>query len=297
MASALHSGSDADPFAKVKGLISSMIERLEKEAESDATEKAFCDKELSETNVKKADKTAEIDKLSTKIDQMSTRSAQLKGQVAALQNALTELAAAQSEMDKLRREEHASFLAAKADLEQGLAGVKMALKVLTEYYAKHKAHEAAQGSGEGIIGLLEVVESDFTKALAEAMAAEDSAANAYDKLSKENEIDKTMKEQDVKYKSKESADLDKATADETSDRAGVQAELDAVMEYLATLHKRCIVTGDVLGTSAESYAERKQRREAEIAGLKEALTILGGSAALLQESRSLHGVHLHQLSA
>merc|ERR550539_1545243 len=228
---------------------------------------------------------------------MTTRSAQLKGEVAALEKSLADLAASQAQMDKLRAEEHEQFLSNKADLEQGLAGVKMALKVLTEYYAKDKAHEAAQGSGEGIIGLLEVVESDFTKALAEAMASEESAQNAYEKLSKENEIDKTSKEQDVKYKSKESADLDKATADETSDRAGVQAELDAVMEYLATLHKRCIVTGDVLCTSAESYAERKRRREAEIAGLKEALTILEGSAALLQESRSLRGVHLHQLSA
>merc|ERR1712066_1107745 len=101
-----------------------------------------------------------------------------------------------AEMDKLRRDEHASFLAAKADLEQGLAGVKLALKILTEYYAKDKAHEAAQGAGEGIIGLLEVVESDFTKALAEAMASEEGAQNAYEKLSKENEIDKTTKEQD-----------------------------------------------------------------------------------------------------
>jgi len=295
MSSALHSGA-ADPFEKVKGLISAMIERLEGQAESDATEKAFCDKELSETNVKKADKTAEIDKMSTKIDQMSTRSAQLKGEIAALQNALTELTAAQAEMDKLRREENDAFKAAKADMEKGLSGVKLALKILTEYYAKDKAHSAAEGAGAGVIGLLEVVESDFSKALAEAMAAEEGAASAYDKLSKENEIDKTMKEQDIKYKTKEAADLDKATADETSDRSGVQAELAAVMEYLGTLEKRCIVTGAVLGTSAESYAERKQRREAEIAGLKEALSILEGSAALLQETRSLRGVHMHNLS-
>ena len=49
-------------------------------------------------------------------------------------------------------------------------------------------------------------------------------------------------------------------------------------EFFVTLHKQCIVTGDVLGTSAESHAERKQRQEAEIVGLKEALTILEGSA-------------------
>merc|ERR1712113_338277 len=221
-----------------------------------------------------------------------------KEEVARLQKELADLASSQAEMDKLRSQENTDYTQNKKDMEQGLAGVKLALKVLREYYAKDdKAHEAAQGAGEGIIGLLEVIESDFTKALAEAMASEEGAQNAYEKLSKENEIDKTTKEQDVKYKSKESADLDKATADETSDRSGVQAELDAVMEYLATLQKRCIVTGDVLGTSAESYAERKARREAEIAGLKEALTILEGSAALLQESRSLRGVHMHQLSA
>ena len=199
---------------------------------------------MSETNTKKVDKRAENNILSTKIDQMTTRSAQLKGEVATLQNALTELTAAQAEMDKLRRDEHTSFVAAKADLEQGLAGVKLALKVLTEYYVKDKAHQAAQDAGEGIIGLLEVVESDFTKALLKQWLQK-SAQNAYEKLSKENEIDKTSKEQDVKYKSKESADLDKATADESSDRSGVEAELNVVMEYLATLHKRCIVTGPV----------------------------------------------------
>ena len=33
----------ADPFAKVKGLISDMITKLEKEAEAEATEKAYCE--------------------------------------------------------------------------------------------------------------------------------------------------------------------------------------------------------------------------------------------------------------
>merc|ERR1719272_1865723 len=65
------SGSEDDVFAKVKGLIRDMIEKLNKEAEEDAGKKAFCDKELSESNAKKDDKTAEVEKLSTKIDQMT----------------------------------------------------------------------------------------------------------------------------------------------------------------------------------------------------------------------------------
>merc|ERR1719482_2326467 len=55
MDTAMHSNSK-DIFAKVKGLISDMIEKLLKEAEADATEKAFCDKEMAETEAKQSDK-------------------------------------------------------------------------------------------------------------------------------------------------------------------------------------------------------------------------------------------------
>merc|ERR1719401_3268476 len=192
-----------DPFAKIKGLISDMIARLENEADADASHKAYCDKELGETNVKHADKTAEIEKLSTSIDQMTARSAQLKEEVARLQKELAELAASQADMDKLRAQENEDYTKNKADLEQGIEGVKIALKVLRDYYANDdKAHEEAQGAGQGIIGLLEVIESDFTKTLAEMISTEEAAAAAYDKQTKENQITKTAKDQDVKHKSK-----------------------------------------------------------------------------------------------
>merc|ERR1712187_132801 len=217
-----------------------MIEKLEGEAEADATHKAYCDKELAESNQKKADKEGEIAKLSTKIDQMTARSAQLKSEVAGLQKALAELAASQSEMNKMRAEENAAFKKNKADMEQGLEGVKVALRVLNDYYAKSdKAHEAAEGAGHGIIGLLEVIESDFSKALAEFISVEETAAADYDKQSKENEIEKTTKEQDVKYKNAEASDLDQAIAEATSDRSGVQTELAAVQEYLDSLAAQC----------------------------------------------------------
>ena len=158
----------ADVFAKVKGLIHDMISKLESEVEADAIEKAFCDKELAETNLKKDDKTAEIEKLSAKIDKQKSQSAQLKEQVATLQAELAELTKTQAEMDKIRAEEKAVFEKSSAETEKALEGVKTALKVLNEYYSKaDKAHSAADGASTGIIGLLEVCESDFSKSLTE----------------------------------------------------------------------------------------------------------------------------------
>merc|ERR1719398_114311 len=272
-----------DPFAKVKGLIADMIETLESQAEADATEKAYCDKELAETNAKKDAKTNEIKKLSTKIDSMTSRAAQLKTEVAELEKSLSALAKAQAEMDKIRLEEKEAYTKAKAEMEAGIKGVRLALKVLRDYYAKDKAHAADEGGGAGIIGLLEVVESDFSKGLLEMTSTEENAQATYDQETKDNEIEKTTKEQDIKYKSEEAAGLEKATAEATSDRSGVQEELDAVLEYLKGIEDRCIA-------KPESYEERVARREAELAGLKEALSILENETSFLQlKKRTLRG--------
>jgi chromosome segregation ATPase len=280
------SASGEDPFAKIKGLISDMISKLEEESSADASHKAFCDKEISENEEKEADKQAEIDKLSTKIDQWSARSAQLKNEVASLQSALADLAKSQAHMDEIREQEKSTYTTAKAELEQGLEGVKLALKILNEYYAKEgKAHTAAE-AGSGIIGLLEVIESDFSKNLAEITATEEAAVQEYEQVTKENEVDKTNKEQDVKYKVQEFKNRDKEIAEGKADRQSVQKELDAVQAVLKSLHAQCDET-------VTPYEELKARREAEIAGLKQALEILEGESVLLQSGRRLRSVERH----
>merc|ERR1719199_540109 len=214
MSSALKlSAGSADPFAKVKGLIVDMISTLEQEAEEDATQKAYCDKEMSETTAKHDDLTAESDSLSTKIDQKKSASAKLKEEVATLQNELAAMAKAKADADALRAEEKAAYDKNSAEMAQGIKGVKMALKVLKDYYAKaDKSHGSADGAGSGIIGLLEVCESDFTKGLTEMTAAEQTAASEYEAYSKQDEIDTAAKGQDEKYKTKEAKGLDKDTA-------------------------------------------------------------------------------------
>merc|ERR1719356_751631 len=197
-------------------------------------------------------------------------------------------------MDKLRQEQKAAYDAGKADLEKGIAGIQLALKILNEYYAADgKAHEAAEGAASGIIALLETVEADFSKNLAQITADEEAAAAAHETATKENEIDRTAKEQSVKYKSQESKSLDKSSAELTADRNGVQAELDAVSEYLSKIEAACI-------ERAETYSARVERRAAEIAGLKQALEILESETALVQRQakhRTLRGARHSTLQA
>jgi septal ring factor EnvC (AmiA/AmiB activator) len=286
MSSAIRLNHGADVFAKIKGMIADMIEKLEQEQAEAAELKQWCDKEIGESTAKQEETNALHEKLTTKFDKASSRSAQLKEEVATLQKELAELSATQSEMDKIRAEEKATFEKNHPEMEQGLKGVKLALKILNDYYAKaDKAHGSSDGAGSGIIGMLEVIESDFTKGISEMVAAEQTAAATVEKETKENAIEKTTKGQDVKYKTKEAAGLDKKAAELSTDIEGVKSELDAVNDYLASLEKKCTY-------KVESYADRKARREAEINGLKEALDILENETAFVQTA-SLRGVRKH----
>merc|ERR1719234_2350556 len=174
---------NADPFAKVKGLLSNMITRLITEAQEEASHKAFCDKETASNEEKRNKLQAEDKKLSTRIERAEAGIANLKQQIAELQQALADIALSQKEMDSMRQSEHTEFIKEEADFQEGLRGIRGALKILREYYQDEGAafvqapatstHSASSDSGNGIISILEVAESDFARSLAEAQAAED----------------------------------------------------------------------------------------------------------------------------
>jgi len=288
----------ADPFKKIKGLVSDMIMKLEKEAEEEATEKAYCDEQMAKTEAKKAELDDTVAKLTNKIDRKSARSAGLKEEVVELDAELAALAKTQAEMDKVRAEESANFKTAKADLSAGLGGVRKALSVLRDYYggsaallqddsklgsfmqqpAPPQQHEKSSGAGGSIISILEVCESDFATNLAKEESEEADSAENYEKVTQENKVAKAMKTKDSEYKTKEAAGLDKEIAELSSDRDTTNTELAAVTEYYGKVKERCVA-------KPESYEERKAKREAEIEGLKNALSILENEAAFLQRGR------------
>merc|ERR1719161_1725451 len=103
------------------------------------------------------------------------------------------------------------------------------------------------------------------------------SATEYEQTTKENDVAKLTKDQDVKYKSKEAKSLDEGVAELSGDKSAVSTELDAVLDYFEKIKAQCV-------EKAEPYEEKKKRREDEIAGLKEALTVLENEAALTQMS-------------
>merc|ERR1712051_844481 len=193
------------------------------------------------------------------------------------------------------------YATAKADLELGLSGVRQALGLLRDYYgggsaamlqddakfgafmqqpAAPETHSQAQGAGESIIDILEVVESDFATNLAKEEAEEADAQSEYEKVSQQNAVTKTLKDQDVKYRTQEAKSQDATVAEYSGDRETTSAELSAVLDYYGKIKDRCIA-------KPETYAERASRRQAEIAGLKEALSILEDETALVQRKSHL----------
>jgi chromosome segregation ATPase len=292
-----------DPFTKVKGLIQDMIVKLESEAQAAATEKAWCDEQTAKTEEKKSELDEDIAKLSTKIDTAAAKSAQLKAEVKTLQGELAALAKEQAEMDKIRQESNAAYVEAKADLELGLSGVRKAVEVLRSYYGGSAAflqngmptfgsfvqqpaapdmHQKATGAGESIVGILEVVESDFAGNLAKVETEEADEVSDYEKTTQENKVTKTAKDQDVKYKTQEFTGLDKTIDQLSADKESASAELASVMEYYDTVKERCIA-------KPETYEDRQAKRQDEIKGLKEALSILENETAFVQRKRRHHG--------
>ena len=84
-----------------------MLATLEAQAGQDATKKAYCNKELSETNTQKIEKNRDGD-VTSQVIQVSANSAKLKAEVATSQMSLLS-GGIPGEMDQLQRQEAATY--------------------------------------------------------------------------------------------------------------------------------------------------------------------------------------------
>jgi len=289
----------SDPFVKIRGLIEDMIAKLLKEAEEEATQKAFCDAEMGKSKKSQEEKTMTLDKLSARIDGASTTIAENTEAIKTLESEVAEIDKAQAEATEIRTTEHEDYLQASKDFKDSAEAVAKAIEVLKNFYEgsfiqlsaqtnlKSKQPEfggAKSDIAHTIISVLEMSEEDFTTLLAETEATEDEAAKAFKTLTDENKVSKATKETEAKGKASEVKSLTVQLGHSKEDHAATSSELDAVNSYIDKLRPQC-------EEKAMSYEEKKAKREAEIAGLKEALEILAGDGlALVQTKHNLRQI-------
>jgi len=282
----------ADPFAKVKQLIQELIERLLTEASNEANQKGWCDKATKDAEQKRDYAAEEISTLNGKMAELEALIDKLTVELAELTKAIKELEDARAKAEKERKEEKAENAATVAEAHAGLSAINQAIDIISKFYKSAKkeqvdlslaqgpaddapdagfdngeAYTGAQSESGGIIGMMEVMKSDFERTISETEAAEAQAEE--DHLEFMTETGKSLESKKVAsaerstQKDDASEKLDKA--DENLDEQ--TKILETSIQELLDLKPVCVDTG-------MSYKERVARREDEIAALKKADCIL-----------------------
>merc|ERR1719506_3513218 len=199
----------ADPFAKVKDMIQEMVEKLLQEQAQESEHKAWCDTEMAKTKSSLDVKTDRVEELATRLEKTKAESAKLKREGADLMAEIQALDTAVKEATAMRQTEAEDWAKKRKDYETGQQACAAAIKVLRQYYeGKSFLQTSAQTESKakdpaGIIGLLEVAESDFSRMYAEGMAAEDAAISEFETFTADSKVSRAAKETEEKNKAAE----------------------------------------------------------------------------------------------
>jgi len=286
-----------DPIAKIKKLIQELIERLLTEAANESTQKGWCDKAMADATQKRTYSADEVEDLNAKMAKLAALSARLNEELGDLSDDTTDLKAKVADAEKIRAAEKVENSNTVTEANAGLDAVKMAIDILDKFYktsAKAKVDlslaqkgplddapdagfdngEAYTGAGAesgGIIGMMEVIQSDFVRTISETKEAEAQAEDEH--LSFMTESGKSLAEK--KMATSEKTKL----RDETDDNfADAEDSMTAQSKILVTSIKELIELKATCIDTGMSYGDRVAMREQEIASLKKALCILGAYA-------------------
>jgi len=283
---------------QVKGLLTDLIAKLEKEAAEAASLHQFCQEEKNKTADAMEKKEMELEKLSTRIEKASTSKQDLEEQVATASEEIAAMQKSEAEMTKIRNEQHAAYVKVDTEFTAAAEAVDDALDALKEYYgdasfiqtdsetdsedSSSSRTKTDDSTTSPVMGILETIGEEFRKTVKENAATEREAVKAYEKIINENKVSKATKEAEIKGAEMQIKSLDVSLHDSGEDLKMASKEKDAILEYIAKLKPQC------QGRTVP-YAERKAKREAEISGLKEGLAILeeapGGAVTFLQVRR------------
>jgi len=293
MLTSLASQIQADPFAKIKLLIQEMVDKLLKEASEEAGQKGFCDKATKDAEQKRDYAAEQVMELNGEMATQEAKRDTLTEELAVLDEEIAELSKKRDEAAKMRAEEKAENELTVSEANEGLDAVNQAIDILNKFYktnAKNKVDlslaqrgpmddapdagfdngEAYAGAGAesgGIVGMLDVIKSDFERTISETEKSEAQAEA--DHLEFTTDTGKSLAEKTMAFKQKTTQNNDaKEKLATASDSLGSQmATLEESIKELLELKPQCVDTG-------MSYEERVARREDETESLKKALCIL-----------------------
>mmetsp|Transcript_75168 Transcript_75168/g.220353 ORF Transcript_75168/g.220353 Transcript_75168/m.220353 type:complete len:722 (+) Transcript_75168:2-2167(+) len=283
----------ADNFVKVRGLIRDLITRLESEATSEATQKSFCDTEMARAiSSRDAEKLAMEQQAALRTEKEAEK-AQLTEEIALLSREIADLSKALNEATELRSGERLDNEKTVADATAGKAAVEEAIRILQNFYGTTLVQSAQPNadrtgstvadlapatsySGDyagktqastGIFGLLQVILDDFDRTISTVGTAESGAASEFTTFESTTQSSITTKRGGKETKG--TAITTTETEITAAQDAYMQAERQHKMaiEEISSLEAMCV-------EGEESWAERKAKREQEIAALKQALQIL-----------------------
>jgi hypothetical protein len=205
--SALAARARADPFAKVKKMIKDLIVRLMEEANEEAEHKGWCDTELSTNEQTRKEKTEAVETLHAEIDELEASIAKLTEDIAELTKAVADLDAAMAKATTIRQDEKSTNAATVKDSQDAQTAVAQALTVLKEFYAKageatallqeqqpapaifDSPYQGLQAENGGVVGMLEVIQSDFARLEADTKASEATAQKVYDTFMTDSKVE------------------------------------------------------------------------------------------------------------
>merc|ERR1719217_890059 len=275
---------EADPFKKVKKMIKDLVVKLMEEATSEAETKGFCDTELGTNEHTRKEKTSQVEMLTADIDELSSSVTSLTEELADLGAQLAELNNAIEKATAVRNAEKRKNRETIKDAQDAQDAVAKALTVLKEFYDKaaqataftqepeifsDEPYKGMGGESGGVVGMIEVIQSDFARLESETSAAEAEAVKQYAEFMDDSNIDKAHKSKDIEHKSETKQTQETALQQKKADLDGTQKELDAALAYYEKLKPDCVDSG-------VSYEDRVKQRKEEIESLQTALRILNG---------------------
>jgi len=284
----------ADPFKKVKKMVKDLIVKLMEEANAETEHKGWCDMELATNEKTRTKKTADVEHLNAQIDELEASVASLAADVETVSKAIAELDAAMAQAIALRTEEKAKNAVTIADAKEGQAAVSNAIGVLQDFYASaseatvftqtkvkqpeifdDKPYKGMGGENGGVIGMMEVIQADFTRLESETKNSENQGQKEFDEFMDDSRVDKAQKEKDQDHWSASLQNQKQALVETKKDFVGTQKELNAAEAYYEKLKPQCFAE-----SAAPSYEERVARRKEEVESLQEALRILQGEEVI-----------------